>query len=140
MIFLDYNLYIGGDMKKENFGEDTKIIWTDKKRYFGMPISFTRYSLVEKEGSWIKLFLDAGFLSTRHEEVLVYRIFDISVRQTLGDKIFNVGSLYLYCKDESMEYFNIIRVKNPFKVRDIISDYIEKEREEKGFRIGEFHG
>lgn len=127
-------------MKKENFGEDTKIIWTDKKRYFGMPISFTRYSLVEKEGSWIKLFLDAGFLSTRHEEVLVYRIFDISVRQTLGDKIFNVGSLYLYCKDESMEYFNIIRVKNPFKVRDIISDYIEKEREEKGFRIGEFHG
>ena len=38
-----------------------------------------------------------------------------------------------------MEYFDIIRVKNPFMVRDLISDLVEKEREEKGFRIGEFH-
>lgn len=126
-------------MNLKRFGEGAQLIWTDKKRYFGMPISFTRYSLVEKEGAWIKLFLDTGLLSTNHEEVLVYRIFDISIHQSLGDKIFNVGSLCLYCKDESMEYFNIIRVKNPFKVRDILSVSIEKEREDKGFRIGEFH-
>ncbi len=126
-------------MNKKIFGEGTKVLWTDKKRYFGLPISLTRYSIVEKEGVWLKLFYDTGLLSTRHEEVMIYRIFDISLRQSVFDRMFNVGSILLYCKDESMEYFDIIRVKNPFMVRDLISDLVEKEREEKGFRIGEFH-
>lgn len=126
-------------MNKQIFGEGTKILWTDKKRYFGLPISFTRYSIVEKEGVWLKLFYDAGFLSTRHEEVLMYRIFDISLHQSVIDRVFNVGTIHLYCKDESNEYFDIIKVKNPFKVRDLISDLVEQQREEKGFRLGEFH-
>ena len=127
-------------MKKNIYGENTKVVWTDKKRYFGLPISFTRYSIVEKEGAWVKLFYDAGLLSTIHEEVMIYRIFDISLHQTLFDKLFGVGTITLYCKDESMEYFNIIKVKNPFQVREIIADLVEQQREEKGFRIGEFHG
>ena len=127
-------------MDNKKYGEGTKVIWTDKKRYFGLPISFTRYSIVEKEGVWVKIFYDTGLLSTRHEEVMVYRVFDISLQQSLFDKLFNVGTICLYCKDESMEYFNIIRVKNPFHVRDLISDLVEEQRAEKGFRIGEFHG
>lgn len=126
-------------MSKNIYGEGTNVIWTDKKRYFGLPISFTRYSIVEKEGMWVKIFYDTGLLSTRHEEVMVYRIFDISLHQTLFDKLFNVGTIQLYCKDESMEYFDILKVKNPFQVREIISDLVEQQRAEKGFRIGEFH-
>ena len=38
-----------------------------------------------------------------------------------------------------MEYFTILKVKNPFAVRDLISDLVEQQRAEKGFRIGEFH-
>lgn len=125
-------------MNKKIYGEGTTVLWTDKKRYFGLPISFTRYSIVEKEGIWTKLFYDTGFLSTRHEEVLVYRVVDISLHQSFFDRLFNVGSIQLYCRDESMEYFNIIRVKNPFRVRDLIADLVEKSRREKGVRIGEF--
>ena len=127
-------------MNNKLYGEGTEVVWTDKKRYFGLPISFTRYSIVKKEGAWVKLFCDSGLLSTVHEEVMIYRIFDISMTQSLMDKIFKVGTIHLYCKDESMEYFDIIKVKNPFKVREIIADLVEQQREEKGFRIGEFHG
>ena len=38
-------------------------LWKDRKRYFGMPISFTRYSLSED-----RLFLSVGFLSIRDDE------------------------------------------------------------------------
>jgi hypothetical protein len=126
-------------MKKDRFGHDTNVIWTDKKRYFGMPISFTRYSVVEKPGMWVKVFLDTGLLSTRHEEVHAYRIFDISIRQTLGDKIFGVGTIILQCKDISAPTLFLVRVKNPFQVRELIAEIVERERAEKGFRIGEFH-
>lgn len=126
-------------MNFKRFGHDVNIIWTDKKRYFGMPISFTRYSVVEKPDSWVKVFYDTGLLSTRHEEVHAYRIFDISIRQSLFDKMFNVGTILLQCKDISQPSLYLTHVKNPFQVREIIAEIVERERTEKGFRIGEFH-
>lgn len=126
-------------MNKEHFGHDVNIIWTDKKRYFGLPISFTRYSIVEKPNSWVKIFYDIGLLSTRHEEVHAYRVFDISIRQTLFDKIFGVGTIILKCKDISQPELYLIKIKEPFKVRELIAEIVERERMEKGFRIGEFH-
>lgn len=126
-------------MVAKKFGEGTTIIWTDKKRYFGMPISFTRYSVVEKPATWVKVFYDAGLLSTIHEEVHAYRIFDITIKQSLWAKIFGVGTLILHCKDVSIPEFYMINVKNPFKVREVIAEIVERERAEKGFRIGEFH-
>ncbi len=122
------------------FGKNTRILWTDKKHYFGLPISFTRYTLVEKENSWLKIFLDTGLFSTRHEETNLYRIFDISVTQTIFDKIFGLGTIYLYCneeKTENSENMTLIRVKDPFKVRNQIAELVEKERKQYGYRIGE---
>ena len=53
-------------------------LWKDRKRYFGMPLSFTRYALSED-----RLFLSVGFFSVRDEEILLYRVRDISVKRTL---------------------------------------------------------
>ena len=47
-------------------------IWKDRKRFLGMPLSFTRYALSED-----RLFLSVGFFSIKDEEVLLYRIRDI---------------------------------------------------------------
>ena len=47
-------------------------IWKDRKRFLGMPLSFTRYAISED-----RLFLSVGFWSIRDEEVLLYRIRDI---------------------------------------------------------------
>lgn len=124
---------------KKKYQEDMNIIWKDRKRYWGMQISFTRYSVVEKPGSWVKIFYDVGLLSTRHEEVHAYRVFDISIRQSLFDKMFGVGTIILHCKDLSSPYLYLNKIKNPFQVRNLIAELVERERAEKGFRIGEFH-
>ena len=41
-------------------------LWKDRKRYFGLPLSFTRYSLSED-----RLFLSVGCFSIKDDEVLV---------------------------------------------------------------------
>ena len=43
-------------------------IWKDRKRYLGMPISFTRYAMSED-----RLFLSVGLLNIKDEEILLYR-------------------------------------------------------------------
>ena len=43
-----------------------KILWSDKKRILGMPISFTRYSLSED-----RFFVDAGFFTRQSNEIIL---------------------------------------------------------------------
>lgn len=122
---------------KDQFGEGSKILWHDRKRWCGMPLSFTRYYLVESE-DWLKLYSSIGFLSIRGEEVNLYRVYDISVRATLSNRIFGTGTLILHCSSNSSEEVYLIRIKNPYKVRAMLSELIEQERAKRGNRISEF--
>ena len=46
------------------FDKDCEVIWKDRKRHFGLPISFYRYYIVKKEGGWVKFFRHKGFLTS----------------------------------------------------------------------------
>ncbi len=126
-------------MDAHKFGEGTKIIWKDRKRWCGMPLSFTRYYIVEKEDAWLKLFSSVGLFSNEDNEVNFFRIFDISLYQSFFDKIFGVGSITLYVNDESTDKIIIKKIKNPYKVRNLIASLVEEERQKHGFRLTEFH-
>ena len=124
-------------MKIKGYGDDVEILWTDKKRYFGMPISFTRYAIINKPGLWTKVVRIKGLFSTDVEEVHVYRIDDVGVFQSLADKMFGVGTLDVYCKDASCDVLKFEQVKNPMRVKALLSDLVEKERAKKGMRYAE---
>ena len=73
-----------------------EIIWKDRKRYLGLPLSFTRYSLSND-----RLFLSVGFLNIQDEEVLLYRIRDINTTRTLWQRLFGVGTVTVVSSDKS---------------------------------------
>ena len=125
-------------MDKNQFGEGSTVIWTDKKRILGMPISFTRYSLVSSS-DWTKLFIKTGVLSTIINEVNLFRIYDIQCYQSLGQKIFGVGTITLYSKDITDPVVQLQNIKEPYKIRNLLAQKIEQSRTEKGVRIGEFY-
>lgn len=125
-------------MKIEKTEKDAKILWKDRKRYFGLPISFTVYAVVEKPGKWQKLFVQTGLLTTNIDELHIYRIDDIAVKQTLWDKLFGVGTIKVYCKDASDDCVLIKSVKEPYKVRAMLNDLVEDSRRNKQIVYGEF--
>ncbi len=106
--------------------EDDEILWKDRKRYLGMPISFTVYSFDQN-----RFYCRSGLFNTKEEEILLYRILDISIRRTLFQKIFRVGSIYLNTADQTSPTFEIRNVKNPDRVRKALSTIVERERDEK---------
>ena len=59
---------------KRRYGVNAHLIWKDRKRYLGLPWSFTRYSLVKNGDKWVKVFSDIGLLYSIVDEVNVYRI------------------------------------------------------------------
>ena len=46
--------------------EQKNLIWKDRKRVLGMPLTFTKYSLSED-----RIFLQTGFLNLEEEEILL---------------------------------------------------------------------
>lgn len=109
-----------------------KKIWSDKKRYFGMPLSFTTYSLSED-----RLFVDKGLLKLESEEILLYRIRDLKLTQTLGQRLFKVGSITVQSSDKTAPILVIENVKNAFDVKELLHENVEKMKLSRKMRVGE---
>lgn len=123
---------------EKKFGEGTELVWHDRKRWCGMPLSFTRYYLVKKPGQWFKVFSDIGLTYSAIDEVNLYRIYDISFHQSLLGKLFNTGNIVLLSNDEKNPRFVLRNIKDPFKVRDMFSNFIEEQRKLNNVRLTEF--
>ena len=107
-------------------------LWKDKKRYFGMPISFTRYCLSED-----RLFLSVGFMNIRDEEILLYRIRDIATKRSLWQRMFGVGTVTVVSSDKTMPTLTLQNVKDPVMVKELIHKQVEEMKIQRRVRVGE---
>lgn len=108
------------------------IIWKDRKRYLGLPLSFTRYSLTED-----RLFLSVGFFNIKDEEVLLYRVRDINTSRTFWQRLFGVGTVTVVSSDKSMPNFELKNIKDPMTVKELIHDQVESMKIRRRVRVGE---
>lgn len=104
-----------------------EIVWKDRKRtLFGLPLSFTRYALTEEA-----LYVETGLLSRMEEEVRLYRVLDVTLRRSLGERLFGLGTIHCCAADKTTPEFDIKRVKHPVLVKRNLSDLVEAAREKK---------
>ena len=115
--------------------EEKEILWADRKRILGIPMSFTRYSIDDE-----RLYVKRGLLRTELNEILLYRILDVKSSQTLWQKIFAVGTLTLYSADQSCPTLQLKNIKRQEKLHRYLSDIIEKNRHSKGIAGREIVG
>lgn len=113
-------------MKKLEF------IWKDRKRILGMPITFTKYAISED-----RLFLETGLLSMSQEEILLYRVRDISLKITLGQRIFGVGSVMVVSSDRTTPTLELKNVKRPREVKELLHTQVEEMKIARRMRLGE---
>ena len=107
-------------------------IWKDKKRYFGLPISFTRYGMSED-----RLFISVGFLNIRDDEVLLYRVRDIDTSRSLWQRIFGVGTITVLSSDKTMPTLVLKNIKHPVDVKELLHAQVEEIKLKRRVRIGE---
>ena len=107
-------------------------LWKDRKRYFGMPLSFTRYALSED-----RLFLSVGFLNIKDDEILLYRVRDIDTSRTLWQRLFGVGTVTVESSDKTMPTLVLKNVKDPVFVKELIHKQVEDMKIRRRVRFGE---
>lgn len=108
--------------------------WTDRKRIiFGLPWTFTKYALTED-----KLLIRKGFLNLQEEEIRLYRIMDVTLKRSLWERMFGLGTIHCCSADKSTPEFDILHVKNSLNVKNFLSDEVERERTERRVGLREF--
>ena len=108
------------------------LLWSDRKRYFGLPLSFTKYAVSED-----RLFQSSGILNLKYEEILLYRIRDISLSRSFGQRLFGVGSITITSSDKSRPVLVIQNVKDPTAVKELIHQQVEEMKISRRIRYGE---
>lgn len=101
-----------------------EIVWKDRKRIWcGLPWTFTKYELSRE-----KMIIKTGLLTQNQDEVRLYRILDLSLKRSLGQRIFGLGTIYCHSVDKTLKNFEIKNIKNSECVKNQLSDLIEEAR------------
>lgn len=109
------------------------VLWTDRKRIFGLPISFTKYILDHR-----RLQIITGFISLRTEEIALYRIKDFKVEINVLSRVLGVGDIIVKSADDSTPDFRIERVRKPTTVKELLYNAVQIDRKGHGVQATEF--
>ena len=108
---------------------ENRILWQDRRRRLGLPLSFTRYRLTEE-----RLFCETGFFNIREEEILLYRIRDLELKLTLWQRLFGVGSVFVHSSDKTQPHLELKNIRNPRDVKKRLSDQVEVCKDKRRMR------
>lgn len=114
------------DSKEKQEMYMNEILWRERKRIWcGLPWTFTNYQFTKD-----KFTIESGLFTKIEDEVRLYRITDITLKQTFMQRMFGLGSIICSSSDRTSGNFIIENIKNSREVKKTLSDLIERARKE----------
>lgn len=118
---------------KSGSSAEGSVLWKDRKHVLWFPITFTRYEIREE-----RLFIEKGLLHTVSDETLLYRITDIKLIRSLGQKLCGTGTIELCTTVDHDRHILLENIRKPKQVKKLISDAVEEDRMKKNVIGQEF--
>lgn len=111
-----------------------KVLIKERKRwgFFGLPFTFTTYTITDK-----KLLINSGLLSSVEDEILLYRIIDLTLKKTLFQKMFGLGTIIINAQDKTTPVLEIKNIKRVRDFKETLSNQMESEKIRLRVRKGE---
>ena len=100
-----------------------RYLWQDRERYFGLPLSFTRYRLSDD-----RLFIETGVVRFQEEEIMLYKIQDLHLSITLGQRLCGVGTVSVLSNDQTAPRVDLVNIAHPKRVKELIHQCMEDSK------------
>lgn len=99
--------------------------YREKKRslFFGLPLSFTTYTVTER-----KINIKKGLLRTVEDDTLMYKVQDVKLIRSLIERIFGLGTVVCYSSDITDAKLMLTHIRNSSEVKEYILQTSETER------------
>lgn len=128
----DTGLPLGDPLSDDPNAE--RLIWRGRPSKLWSPrMAITnRYRLTDQRLRW-----EYGFIGRRIEEVDLFRVNDVGVKQAAFERILGFGDITVYMSDSSSPEKILHNVVGPERVKDLIRDAVRRERQRRRVMIRE---
>lgn len=125
-LLADDRLPIGNDPEEYPGGE--RVLWVGRPSKLWSPrLALTqRYKLTSQ-----RLIITYGFIGRRTEEIDLYRVNDVGVKQHPLERITRIGDVYIASADTSSPIRNLHNITTPDRVKDLIREAARIERQRR---------
>ena len=115
----------GKNMQRENETEANQKKYVERKRwvFFGLPFTFTKYTVTSEI-----ITINDGFLSTKENDCYMYKVQDVELLTSLGERIFNLGTVACYTGDNTHPQLHLTHIRNAKEIKDYILRTSEEAR------------
>lgn len=119
-------LPIGEDLDGGFGGE--RVLWEGRPSKLWSPrLALTeRYKLTTQ-----RLIVTHGFIGRRTEEVDLYRVNDVGVKQHPLERVTRIGDVYILSADTSAPTRTLQNIRTPDRVKDMIRESARQERQRR---------
>jgi hypothetical protein len=128
----DDGLPVGTDLDGIPGGE--RIIWEGRPSRLWSPrmALMNRYKLTTQ-----RLMFEFGFIGKTTEEIELYRVTDVGVKQHPLERITQMGDIYIASGDSSTPTKYLHNVAEPNRIKDLIREATRQERERRRVMLRE---
>ncbi len=116
------------DIKEEEGVKETSETYVERKRwvFFGLPFTFTKYTVNEQV-----VTINAGLFNTTENDCYLYKIQDVELRTSLGERIFGLGTVACFTGDNTHPQLFLEHIKHAKEIKDYILHTSEEARRKR---------
>ena len=81
-----------------------------------------------------------GFFNLHMDEVLLYRVRDITLTRSFGQRLFGMGTVIVYSSDKTLPEFQLKNIRHSLWVKELIHEQVEEMKMQRRMRISEIMG
>lgn len=104
------------------------IKFVERKRwvFLGLPFTFTVYTVKED-----LITVQKGFLNKKENDCYMYKVQDVELLRSLGERIFGLGTVKCYTGDTTDPELYLTHIRNAKEIKDFILEISEKARQKR---------
>lgn len=131
-LLADDGLPVGDDLDGVPGGE--RIVWQGRPSALWSPrMALTnRYKLTNQ-----RLIMEFGFIGRRTEEIDLFRVNDVGVKQNPFERMVGIGDIYIASADTSTPQKYLHNVKETVRVKDLLREVARQERHRRRVLVRE---
>ena len=116
------------DVREEEGAKDAPETYVERKRwvFFGLPFTFTKYTVNEQV-----VTINAGLFNTTENDCYLYKIQDVELRTSLGERIFGLGTVACFTGDNTHPQLFLEHIKHAKEIKNYILHTSEEARRKR---------